>query len=596
MPETIGIVLLDAVGYGGISGWTLFGISGAASAASIVGSTVLVGSLIAANALLAKKPEESTQNGQVSIRQPRAPRRRNYGVVMLGGALMFSETAAGVRYQVIALNHGEIASFEAHWMADQLADVPGGVGGPISNIYVAPDGGQCVHVYPLRGTDDDAAYPMLSTTFPAYWSSAHQGKGIAKALTLTIQPEAKNFTKVYPGGQTPIYRTMVHAAKVWDPRDPAQSKDDKSTWAWSRNSALIALDYHRHADGMGLAKFDDVFFTSAAIVEDWIPAANICDEAIPLANGSSEARYQCSGGYELQTAPKDVLNAILATCDGETYQRSDGAIGIRVGRVVDPSVHISDKHILSYSNFVRGSAAGGLSSVNVITAKYTAPELDFQGVDADPWRDEAAIDEAGREATQNIDLTWVTSHAQTRRLMKVAMGRLNPEWTVTILTDLDGLRAYGERFVKVTIAELLIEAEPAEVASFELMPNGTFAIGLRQFDQSNYDWYPLAEEGTAPNQADTSGGDDAVANPTGLNRSVAAGVISVTWDASGRQDTTPVLQYRTNPAGPWLAAMVDSGTSGHTPALAAGIYDVQVQFTVGSRSSGWSPLLNINVA
>jgi hypothetical protein len=595
MPETVGILLLEAAGYGGISGWTAFGIAGGVSAASIVGSTVLVGSLIAANALLAKKPEETTQDGQISVRQARAARRRNYGIVMLGGALMFSETLEGIRYQVIAVNHGEIDAFEDHWMADQLAAVPPGAGGPITNLYIAPDGGQCVHVYPLRGTDADPAYALLAVRFPAYWTLAHQGKGIAKVLTLTIQPEAKNFTKVYPGGQTPIYRTTARAVKVWDPRDLTQHKDLKDTWKWTQNPVLIALDFHRHSDGMGLASFDDVFFTPAALAEDWIPAAAICEEWSPIKAGGAELRYVCSGGYELPSPPKGVLNAILATCDGETYQRADGAIGIRVGKVVNPTVHITDKHILSYSNFVRGSAAGGLSPVNVITAKYTAKNLDFQEADADPWRDEDSIEEAGREASQNIDLTWVTSHAQARRLMKIAYKRLNPEWTVTIITDLDGLRAYGERFVKVTIDELLIESEPAEVVGFELNAGGSCSISLRQFNQSAYDWYPAIEEGTAPNQADTTSEGEEIDNPSGVGASVGSGVISVHWTASGRVDTTPVLQYRVNPAGPWQAGIVDTPTTGHTPALPAGIYDVQVQFTVGSQTSGWSPLLNINV-
>jgi hypothetical protein len=345
---------------------------------------------------------------------------------------------------------------------------------------------------------------------------------------------------------------------------------------------------------MGLAVFDDVFFTPAAIAEDWIPAANICVQPIPLKAGGTEARYVCAGGYELQAPPKDVLNAILATCDGETYQRDDGAIGIRVGSLVAPTVTISDDHILSYSSFIRG-ASDSISPVNVVTAKYTARNLDYQEADADPWRDEDSISETGREETRSLDLTWVQTHSQARRLMKIASRRFNPEWTGQIVTDLDGLRAYGERFINLQIGELGID-DPFEVTSFEILPGSmTMVIGVRSFDQLAYDWDPVHEEGTAPNVADTTAGDDAIDDPDNVEATVATHVISVTWDDSGRVDTTPALQYRTNPAGPWLDGVVDDRTSGHTPSLSPAHYDVQVQFIVGTHSSGWTPLLNINV-
>jgi hypothetical protein len=589
MPETVGFLVLNAVFDGG----TIAGFGITAGTAAIVGNVVIAGALIGANyALNATKPGASQQDGQISVRQPRTPRRRNYGQNYVGGALMFSETKGGVRYQVLALNHGEIDSFQGHLFGANGVTLDGG--GDVIDIYIL-DGVHYVNVQILRGTDTDAAFGNLIADFPEYWTSAHQGKGIAKVFTKTFQPESKNFTKVYPGGQPPIYRAYIRGVRVWDPRDPAQDKDNIATWVWSINPVLIALDFHRHADGMALAAFDGSFFTSAALTEDWIPAANVCDGAIPLKAGGAEVRYSCSGGYELPAAPKEILNAILATCDAETYMRSDGAIGIRVGNAVEPSVVISDKHILSYSNFVRGTS-GSLTPVNVVTAKFVSPSLDFQEADADPWRDEDSIEETGREESRNIDLTWVQSHGQARRLMKIAHRRYNPEWSGQVITDLDGLRAWGERYVTLQINELGIDGPFEMNAPPEIMPSsGTVVLSVQSFDQSAYDWDPEHEEGTAPNVADTSGSDDAIDNPSSVTASVASRVISITWDASGRIDTTPELQYRTNPTGPWSDGFVDSGTSGHTPTLAAAHYDVQVRFVVGGQESGWTPLLNINV-
>lgn len=587
MPETIGFAILAALDVP-VTGFTA--IAGASTIASVIGGTVLAGGAIALNALTAKKPDSSQQDGQLTVRQPRAARRRNYGQNYVGGVIMFSEVSAGIRFQVLALSHGEIDSFQGRLLADLGVTVSAGI---VTDAYTLSGIGY-VHLEEMRGTDTDPAFAGLISTFPSYWTSAHQGKGIAKALVLCYQPESKNFTQVYPGAAPPIYRAYIRGVRVWDPRDPAQNKDDKSTWVWSMNPVLIALDFHRHADGMGLATFDDVFFTSTALTEDWIPAANACDDSIPLKAGGAEVRYSCGGGYELPAPPKDVLNAILATCDGETYQRPDGAIGIRVGKTVAPTVTLTDQHILSYSSFVNGSS-GGISQVNVVTAKFTSVALAFQEADADPWRDETSISLTGREETKSLDLSWVQSHGQARRLMKVAMARFNPVWTGQIVTDLDGLRAYGERYIHLTIAELAIN-EDFQVTSFEILPASmTCVIGVMSADQSMYDWDAEAEEGTAPGEPDTAGGDTSIDSPTSVTATPSSGSIAVDWDPSGRLDTTPRLQYRDHSAVDWIDGVIDTAIAGHVSGLASGHYDIQVEFVVGSLESGWTPVFNIAV-
>jgi hypothetical protein len=592
MPETLGFLILNAAGYSGAAGFTVFGITGGASFASIVGGSVLAGALYGANALLGTKPESTPQDGQITVREPRSARRRNYGFVKVGGALMFSEVSGGTRYQILAVNSGEIDSFFQHWFADKQASLDGD--GRVTNMYADEHLVPYVLLYFKLGTRFDAAFPSAIAARPDLWTVFHQGKDIAAVMTATIQPEAKNFTKVYPGGAVPIYRGVIKASKVWDPRDPGQDKDNRDTWTWTENAVLIALDFHRHSDGMGLAVFDDVFFTPAAIAEDWNYAANLCDEVMALANGGTEARYRCAGGYELQAPPKQVLNAILATCDGETYQRTDGAIGIRVGRDVDPTVTITDQHILSYSNFVNGSS-GGISQINVISAKYTDRDLDFQEADADPWRDETSIAVTGREETRSVDLAWVPSHSQARRLMKIAAHRFNPQWTGQIVTDMDGLRAWGERFVTLQIAELSID-DTFEITSFEVLPASmTCAIGVRSFSQSAYDWDADDEEGTAPNEPDPGGDDDPIDAPGSVIATPSSGSIAVTWGTSGRLDTTPELQYKLHASSTWLAGLVDTATSGHVSGIAAGTYDIQVRFNVGSRSSSLTGVINIVV-
>src|SRR4051794_23644419 len=87
MPETIGALVLSAIGVTEIAGFTV-----TASTFAIVGNVVLAATAVGVQLLTSsgKMPEATQQDGQISVRQPRSPRRRNYGRVKVGGVLHFS--------------------------------------------------------------------------------------------------------------------------------------------------------------------------------------------------------------------------------------------------------------------------------------------------------------------------------------------------------------------------------------------------------------------------------------------------------------------------------------------------------------------------
>jgi hypothetical protein len=594
MPAVIGELLIAAAGYGlEVSGAIAFGT---VTYATIVGDVALVGGSIGLS-LLTRPGAPKPQDGQQTVQQPSAPRRRNYGLVKVGGYLLFSEVDQGQRYQVIAINQGEIDAFVSHWYdANQVALDDAGHATGVSVLFYRI-GLTCYSQVGLTyGTDDDTAFAALITDFPTLWTSAHQGNGIAKVLTSFIQTQAADFSKVYPGAAPPVYRAVIQSSKVWDPRDLTQDRNDKTSWKYSVNPMLQALDFHRVADGMGLAVFDDIFFTDAAINQDWIPAADICDEQIALKAGGTAARYACAGGYTLATPPKTVLASMFATCDGQTYQRADGAIGVRVGKTVAPTVTLDDDDITGYDSLRRGPS-DSLVPVNQVTAKYTASLFDFQENDAEPWQDLAAIAAAGgRIESRDIDLHWVYLHPQARRLMKLALARLTPEWSGKIITGIGGLRAWGERFVHVTIAELGIDGD-FEVTSFEINPSGlSCSIGISALDQSAYDWDPDTEEGSEGVPPAFNDGSNVIPDPTSVAASATGHVLTITWDPPFWTFVTAEAQYSLHGANNWFDASVNQTTdTAVSPVLPAGSYDVQVSFLSGTLRSDWVPVLAIAV-
>ncbi|MGB3486683.1 MAG: hypothetical protein WBA37_11835 [Xanthobacteraceae bacterium] len=584
---------------------TILGVSTAA----VIGNVAIVGSLAAAS-YLTRPDAPKPSDGQVTTKQPISPRRRNYGRVKVGGVIIFSEVAGGKLYEVVAINQGEIDAYEEHWLGDIQVTLDGDSNAiPVEagSTAFSNKGRHYVQVYYEYGTDSDPGFAGLRATFPTKWTEAHRAYGVAKVLIVSQQPDSRDYTQVFPAGR-PVYRGVIRASKVWDPRDSNQDKDNPATWTWSDNPVLHALDYHRHADAMRLATFDDVLFTATALAEDWIPAANVCDEAVTLKVSGTEPRYTCAGGYLLTQPPKDVLPQILATCVGQVFMRPDGAIGIRVGQPVTPSLvfDADEKHILGYTGFRSGDDV--FLAANEITAKYTSPDHDFQDTEATPWRNEADITARGQVLTSEIDLSWVPSYPQARRLMKAEYHRKNPACVGQFATDLHALNGFGEQYLTLTLAEMGVSAQDFEVNSFEINPGeGTCALNLSAFDSAAaFAWDAATEEGDPPPIPDQTRGSNAIEVPDGVTgtpavRTISIGtngvVLVIDWDAPDRIDFRANAQYKLHSASDWLPATVsDDGTSAETPLLQDGqTYDVRVQFMTGSRTGDWTEVDSIVV-
>jgi hypothetical protein len=518
-PGTLGALTLSAVGVEVVATSTAAVVTG-----NIIISAALLAASIGVQAYLARQnAQEARSDGQLTTRQASAPRRRGYGQYVTGGQVIFSEVAiiSGLvtRCELSALHEGEIDAFVSHRLDDHHSVFSGGDSGTLVTGEFHVGATPYVALETRKGTDPSTAYAILVANFPDIWSDDHRGDGVASALVLSAQPpNFDNFTTAFPGGAPPTYRAEIRASKVWDPRAGGQSRSNRATWAWRNNGPVCILDFLRHEDGMGFAFWRDIagvvhyeatrdgaLFTSAALTEDWIPAANIADED----SGGGIPRYRVAGSYALGPDgddPADVLAGMLAACDAQLYHRPDGAIGIRVGKTVAPAITLTDDHILGYSDLKKGG--GAFIEANEITAKFTSPEHDYQLIDAQPWRDEADIAARGRVITKGLSLPWVPHHSQCRRLMKIALARANPAWRGTFVTDMAGLALINERHTHLTVNEVGFDAPPLLDHDFEIAPDSFSAaigdkglrctVGAVALAQAAYDWDEDEEAGGPP--------------------------------------------------------------------------------------------------
>lgn len=460
-------------------------------ALGIVASISLGIGLNALSAALFKPKVPKPEDGTVNTAQAIPTRIRGYGRARLGGSYMFRESGPGegnnegTAYQLLALHSGRIDAVERHWLHDEVVTIDG-AGQVVDPSHFDDE----VHIRYRMGETPETSYSQIVDNFPDLWTLDHRGDGIASALVTAKSVSAKNHQSRYPSG-LPQYNGLLRMSRVWDPRDPEQNPGDPSTWKWSDNWALCIMDYLTHPDGLNL----DMQTYVMPAIDEFIAAANVCDEAVPLKNGGTEPRWRLNKFYQLDNDPADVLASFLLQGDGYLYLRTDGAIGIKAGRFETPTVTIPARHILDYTvpqNRVRED------TINQILARYTSPDHDWTEVDAQEWNDEASITKLGRPYNTDLDLTGCISHGQTRRLMKRAIGKARAR-RGTVVTNAYGILAKGQRYINIEFGELNLGTITAEVESLRVsLESCRVSIDWVEADPAIDEWDPATEEGEAP--------------------------------------------------------------------------------------------------
>jgi hypothetical protein len=497
-----------------------------------------IGLSVLASALLTRQDGPKPQNGQINIRQPIPVAKVGVGRCRIGGAYVLYHQANGESYDVLALHFGRIDGFEQFYLNDDLVTV-----GPDGLVSHPERYGDAVRLWTRVGLTSETAYSEVVDGIgdPDVWSSDHTGDGIASLGLFCHGVDVERIRKTYPN-VLPSPNAVARLTRLYDPRSEAT--------AWSANAALAILWYLHYEHGLAL-DYDDIDLDSFKV------AANVCDELVALKAGGTEPRYECHGTFDLDPAkapPVSVLAAMLSTCDGRLFQRADGRVALLAGKYVAPTVRIGRSHIRQFSPRFDRSIERRTS---VVQAKFTSPAHAYSEQDADPWVLPDVLAEIG-ERTAGLDLTWVHSHGQARRLQKRQAIRLESWAEGTMVTDLVGLDAIDQQWIIIDVPDYAGFSElVVEVVSHETDPTGLGAIiEWRAYDVATLDaWNAAAEEGTAP-AVPEQGASGAVAAPQNLVVDVRGEAnrpyLRLRFDEYGRDDLTVEVKTRfRDPDGSW---------------------------------------------
>ncbi|WP_324027056.1 phage tail tip protein J-related protein, partial [Aeromonas caviae] len=536
----------------------------AAFAAGVVLTTAYaIGAMasMAAMMLTTKTPSFSdfrgaSERSQV-LRAASASKVAVYGRVISSGLLSNAKEQVGDQtdgeliYLALTIAGHKINGLGRIWLGDDLIETFGELAS-----------------YELHN-DRQTCDPYMLANCPN-WREDMIGQGIAW-VRLTLKFNAEKF----PSG-LPNIKMEKFGAEVWDPRDNKVKLTD--------NAALVILDYYRR----WLKVPDDELR-----MNEFIIAANICDELITLKDGTKEKRYAINGEFDLSEAPAKILEDMHMSCAGQPTYVS-GMHGIIVGAYYGPaSEDLFDHQLQGDIDLLPEPPAS--DRINTVVGTFidgeTFQKMDFPAVKVAQWVEE----DDGQELTEDLDFRFVTSPWQAQRLANILLRQRRTSRTITCSVNLSGWQYRPGSYLRLYIPALGINGVEFRVVdwSFDLMDG----VQLTLREESAAVWADaVGEPMTRPDITDLPGGGMAMPDQLRYEVETVGEIIQgvLSWRNVGTIAYNQVIIQRLSPGQPPVTVMTaqSPGDSCRINGLPAGNYVALVR-AVG-LTGAHSPVASVN--
>jgi hypothetical protein len=474
----------------------------AATAATIAASVQTTALILGASYAVAKltapeAPKPSSQSSE--FKQPLPVRFFTYGAAKVSGPVALLEVlddAPHTLFKIVVFGTRELGSFQRLYVDGVWAEVADLVSNPaIGESQFTFNSESAAYLY--RGTDDQLRSTAI--TWPG-WTDNHRLRGIPYVAAYFGPGLAADFNENYPGSSPPEFG-MVGGVKVYDPRKDSTNggsgshrMDDPSSWEFSDNQRLVALDWITHPEGYNKS-WDRIDWAT------WVPQINMADQDVPLKAGGTEKRYRVATIVYLNEPRGRVLRRILDAGDQQLYTTAAGLIGSRGGVWQAPTVFLAATELLE-GQFTHGVPM--IDRVNEFTLTAMLPTHEYNEIELKPWANKTDPEYiAGIVRNQPLDLSQVPSNAQAQRLAKIRMAKINPRWSGSIRTDFAGLNALGEAAVHLSFDELNagggFNGNFLVNGKIGFSPDKTgVTLSVSAIDPACYNWNAATEEQDAP--------------------------------------------------------------------------------------------------
>lgn len=565
MPQALAFVLPAVFGATGtVALVTAAGTLTVAGVAATIGGSLLVSQLSRPDTPEAARPE----NVQITTKNAVAVRMRHYGIVKVGGNVVFHRAASGISYRLVVHGHGEITDVLQHYLNNEPVSLDSaGFVTDEQYQYKRPR----VQILGRSGLVPSAHYPEISAIWDE-WTAQHRLDGLWTSLVVAESVGPEQYRAMYPRGE-PDISVLAETTKCLDPRTGER--------AFTENMALCIGDLIASPDGFNRP--------DALDMDDLMAQADICDRVVSLATGGTEPMWRASGSYLLNEKPQAVLSRMLAACAGRIQLKPSGKVRLSVGAWSPPEMTLTYADIIEVQEVNSGPDL--LDRYNTLPARFNSHDLGHVEVDVEPWSDADRIAEDGEVLVGEVKSLLVSpSSRQTRQAMSIHIERDNPKLQASITFKPKAFPAIYEGVIALDIPELDLVG-PFEVEEYSCnLESGLLravSLKLRLIDPSVFS-LSLADQGTVQvlPEPDTPAGvplpQNVTAAAAGVQTTMNAFVagIAIGWSAPPSDALAPRVRLSDAGGGNKLdIAVGPEATSVSIPGLVDGrAYDVSVAF------------------
>ena len=396
-----------------------------------------------------KSPLRDNEPSAQTVRSSKAPVRFILGRVSTGGVLVWAQEQTGAQgegewlHLVYVLCEGAINALENIYLGEEEI----GAFGPLASYELV-----------VNPTQVNA---FLKANCPD-WKDSQIGRGLSY-VRVSLRYSAEKF----PSG-IPDTRFVIRGRNdIYDPRTGAAG--------YSANTALHLLWFLRNRCNV---PDDEIVF------ETFASAANVCDEGVTNADGSTSQRYRTGcviGADEQRTG---VLQKLEAASGGHLI-RVGGRWMFQAGAYYGPyDFEITEDMVI-------GTVTGSTeptndTAINTVRGTFIDPEqswteTDYPEVSVAEW-----IVEDGGEAAETLTYSYVTDPYQAQRLANMELRRRRAGGAISIPMNFAGYNCRPGRVVRVNLPSLNIIGEFI-VSDWSMGDREGCTVQVKQYEPAIFD-------------------------------------------------------------------------------------------------------------
>ncbi|MFV3337924.1 phage tail tip fiber protein [Pseudomonas sp. NY15349] len=391
----------------------------------------------------------SSEPSSQTLRSSKAAARYVLGRVSTGGVLAWGQEQAGDQadgewlHMVYVLSEGEIDAVEDIYLGEEVIQTYG------------------EHASYELVTNPTQVNAFLKANSPD-WRDTQIGRGLS-FVRLSFRYSAEK----YPSGIPEVRFVLRGRRDIYDPRT--------GTTGYSENTALHILWFLRNRCGV---PDDEIVFSSFA------SSANVCDEMLANADGSTSARYRSGCVIGADESRTQVMQKLEAACGGKLI-RVGGRWMLQVGAYYGPyDFEITEDMVIST---VTGSTEPtNDSAINTVRGTFVDPsqawaETDYPEVSVSQW-----VVADGGEAAETLSFSYVSNPYQAQRLANIELRRRRAGGTLSIPMNFMGYNCRPGRSVKVNLPSLNIVGEFI-VTDWSMSPDSGCNVSVAQNEPAIFD-------------------------------------------------------------------------------------------------------------